>query len=44
MNETDFEIEFDFNESKIFFLKIVLRKLNNKYDSNDGDLENYLQL
>ena len=44
MNETDFEIAFDYTESKICFLKIILRKLNNKYDSIDDDYENYLQL
>ena len=44
MNETDFEIVFDFTESKICFLKIFLRKLNNKYDSNDADLQNYSPL
>ena len=44
MNETDFEVAFDYTESQICFLKIVLRKLNNKYDSNDANLENYLQL
>ena len=44
MNETDFEIAFDYTESKICFLKIVLWKLNNKYDSIDDDYENYPQL
>ena len=30
MNETDFEIKFDFIEYKMYFRKIVLSKLNYK--------------